>query len=123
MAPCAGIEVAHFPVRSLAQLERKVTLGWVAIIASGRDPEAHGIAHHWKDMYERVRANGALTWDDLRRFVAAYVPPDRREAPLVEHPMADHSGPIRHAQLQRPRTLAASLLEMAEPLARDRPPK
>ena len=87
MVPCPGIEVAHFPVRSLAQLEQKVTVGWLAIKASGRDAEAQGIARHWKDLYERLQDRRALTWEDLRRFVGVYVPPERRALPLVAHPI------------------------------------
>lgn len=44
MAPCAGIELAHFPVRSLEQLARKVSLGWLSYLASERDPETSGLA-------------------------------------------------------------------------------
>lgn len=72
-------------------------------------------------MFERLRDNGMLTWDDAARFVTAYVPPARRGTPLIVAPVPDRAGEIRYAQLQRPRDLDVALLEAAEKLARSRP--
>ena len=119
LTPCPGVEIAHFPVRSLDQLSRKVSLGWLACLASGRDPAANGLAVHWKHLFERLRDAGSLSLEDAAQFVTAYVPPERRSSPLVLSPIVDHVGPIRYSDLQKTRNLTAALLEIAEQLARD----
>jgi len=123
VTPCPGVEIAHFPVRSLDQLSQKVSLGWLSCVASGRDPEKKGIALHWKRMFEQLRDNGPLSWEDAARFVEAYIPPERRSFPLVSAPIVDHVGSIRYAGLQRSRDLTAALLEFGERLARDQASK
>jgi len=120
MTACPGVEIAHFPVRSLDQLSQKVSLGWLSCLASGRDPEASGLALHWKGMFERLRDNGPLSWEDAARFVSAYAPPERRSLPLVSARIVDHVGRLRYSGLQRSRDLTAALIEFAERLARDR---
>ncbi len=121
MVPCPAIEVAHFPVRSLDQLGQKAALGWLACVAAERDPEAIGIATHWQRLYEKLRDNGALAWEDAAEFVSVYVPPEHRASALVPDPVADRAGPMLHGALQRPRNLTSALLELAERLARERP--
>lgn len=97
MVPCAGIEVAHFPVRSLEQLTRKALTGWPAYLRSGRDPARAGFAPHWKLLHERCLERGRLTWGDAREFISHYLPPAHRASPLVEAPVAQRCGPLRFA--------------------------
>jgi hypothetical protein len=80
--------VAHCPVRSRSQLESKVILGHLAYRLRGADD----IGFHWRDLYEELRAGGALTDDRLREIACNYsversewLPPERVE--LVDDPV------------------------------------
>src|SRR5213076_1042811 len=44
--------IAHVPVRSRRQLEKKIVIGYLAhLIAHPNEPH---IAYHWRDLYEEI---------------------------------------------------------------------
>src|SRR5688572_21107883 len=52
------LSLAHCPVRSRAQLESKVRLGYEALLAAGGLNSA--MAYHWRDLYEDFRVGAAM---------------------------------------------------------------
>jgi hypothetical protein len=62
--------LAHFPVRSSVQLERKVVLGYLAHLATKPDNPAR--AFHWRDMFEELRDGGILSEERLRQVAFNY---------------------------------------------------
>jgi hypothetical protein len=61
--------LAHFPVRSPAQLERKIRHGRNVRSTYRPTPSASG---HWLHLYERIFRSGGATPEMLRRIAAAY---------------------------------------------------
>ncbi len=112
-----SVRNAHFPVRSIEQLSRKGALGWISFLASGQDPEKHGFALHWKQIYERISRGRALVHRDLRDFVALYAP-EAAGKPLVADPLPRGDYVLKYTALCRPRPLMEVVLELAERLAR-----
>lgn len=79
--------LAHCPVRSSAQLQAKIVVGWLAHCAAG----AKG-AFHWRDLYAELRDGAVLTEDRLREIACNYGLPRERwlapaEVELVEDPV------------------------------------
>lgn len=91
--------VAHVPVRSRRQLEKKIVIGYLAhMVAHGSVPN---IAYHWRELYEEFRAG--TRWDDdrLRQIASNYglrradwQPVDT--IALVDDPI-DFAGELRYA--------------------------
>jgi len=88
--PSAIAALAHFPVRSIDQLVRKIELGWAAHCAAARsDPT---LAFHWRELHEEIAARGAPTPQRLAEIAVNYgLPMARWQAanaiPLVEDPL------------------------------------
>jgi hypothetical protein len=61
--------LAHFPVRSLEQFERKIIRGWHARLIHCPMPD---ISSHWRHVYESMVSTGAATPQLLRRIAADY---------------------------------------------------
>ncbi len=66
----AGVALAHFPVRSVAQLSGKVIIGEWALASRNNRRRAEGF--HWRDLHDRVMRGDVLTADDLRTIAANY---------------------------------------------------
>ncbi len=86
--------VAHVPVRSRRQLEKKVLIGYLAHLAA--QCGANHVAYHWRDLYEEIRAGRAIDAARLRMIACNYGLPrdawqDTATIPLVRDPFA---GPI-----------------------------
>jgi hypothetical protein len=84
------IALGHCPVRSRPQLEAKIVVGYLAHLASG--PARRDLAHHWRRLYEELRAGAVLTPDRLREIACNYgVQPTLWQAPdtieLIEDPV------------------------------------
>jgi len=62
--------LAHFPVRSGEQIERKVTIGWRAHQAARRSNV--DLAFHWRELYEAFRRGGPPSSTDLLTIAANY---------------------------------------------------
>jgi hypothetical protein len=76
------IALAHCPVRSAAQLERKVVLGYEAHLATTPENDRH--AFHWRDLYGEIRAGRALTAERLEEIAANYGLPREKWLPLAK---------------------------------------
>ena len=84
------VALAHLPVRSAQQLERKVTIGWLAHRAASRSNS--DLAFHWRELYEAFRHTGPPSPPELRAIAANYGvaralwrPID--DIPLIEDPL------------------------------------
>jgi hypothetical protein len=82
-----GVGLAHFPVRSVAQLQSKILLGWGAYVAMGSPPKRYG--WHQRRLFERLELGEAWTHDDLCDIAARYVDADLsgEPPPIVLDPL------------------------------------
>jgi hypothetical protein len=62
--------VAHVPVRSVEQLERKIVIGYLAHLVA--NPDRPNMAFHWRDAYEEIRAGRAYDPIRLREIAVNY---------------------------------------------------
>lgn len=84
------VALAHLPVRSSAQLERKVMQGYKAHLATKPDNGQH--AFHWRDLHDEIEAGGKLGADRLREIACNYGLPREKWRPagtieLIEDPV------------------------------------
>jgi hypothetical protein len=84
------IALAHCPVRSRAQLERKITLGYRAHLATQPANDKQNL--HWAQLYDELRSGAALTPARLREIACNYGLPREKWQPvdrieLVEDPV------------------------------------
>jgi len=68
--PQDTVAIAHLPVRSAAQLERKIVLGYRAHLAT--QPANAQQNFHWRDLYEEIEAGRSLTAERLREIACNY---------------------------------------------------
>jgi Glycosyl transferase family 2 len=66
----SDLAIAHYPVRSEAQIKSKVILGWLAHIAMGRHTQ--GISYHWQALYERFLQRPHASLNELRDITMHY---------------------------------------------------
>lgn len=108
--------LAHFPVRSVAQVTARALIGWPVRLARGASPKKHW-GTHW--LFERVRNGEVIRNEDLAELGAYYAQPlteEARNAPveLLRDPVvAPGSYTLsRPGQLSAPpQVIAARLLE------------
>lgn len=67
------LSLAHCPVRSRAQLESKVRLGYQALLETGGLNSA--MAYHWRELYEDLESGIPLSDSRLRVIAANYTVP------------------------------------------------
>ena len=84
------VAVAHCPVRSRAQFESKIIVGYLANLAAQRTDRL--LARHWRELYNELRAGGAFGEERLREIASNYGLPMKRWRPssgieLVEDPV------------------------------------
>lgn len=82
--------LAHCPVRSRAQFEAKVIIGYLANVASR--PRDRRLARHWRELYNELRAGKVLDDERLRETATNYGLPIRNWRPaadieLIEDPV------------------------------------
>jgi hypothetical protein len=65
-----GLTLAHFPIRSTEQLTAKVMIGTWNLRLRERQPR--GEASHWRSLFERILASGALTEADVTEVATMY---------------------------------------------------
>jgi len=104
VAPVALAALAHVPVRSSAQLVRKIRNGWRAHVAARRDDPT--LATHWHDLYEEFERDGEPTGARFRELSLNYglSPPLWRPAAdiaLVDDPLPA-TVPLRYRDLALP---------------------
>jgi glycosyl transferase family 2 len=86
-----AIALAHCPVRSAQQLQRKIIVGYLAHLATL--PRNDQQAFHWRDLYEEYRAGRTVDAARLKQIASNYSLPRSRWQPadaieLVEDPVA-----------------------------------
>jgi Glycosyl transferase family 2 len=86
-----GVRLAHFPVRSVAQIQAKVLVGWGGYLALGYDENAYG--WHQERLFRELESSGRWTDHDLQRIATLYCDPGRSgPADLVDDPMPPVDG-------------------------------
>jgi hypothetical protein len=108
-----GVRVAHFPVRSQAQMETKAALAWSSYVAMGY--EGGGLGEHWRRLTEAYAKGEAAP---IREQAYGY-PGDPR--PVSEDDLIDDPLPfaheLRYASLSVPNP-ARTVAGFAEQIAR-----
>lgn len=93
--PSAIAALAHFPVRSIDQLVRKIEVGWAAHCAAARsDPT---LAFHWRELHEKIAAQGPPTPARLREIALNYGVPMARWQPAADVAMVEDPLPVGSA--------------------------
>jgi hypothetical protein len=81
-----NVSLAHFPVRSAPQMERKIARSWPAVVRNPKRLASE--AFHWKLMHDRYNGR-ALDADDLTAIALRYSAPADAPVPgIVEDPAA-----------------------------------
>ena len=116
-----AVALAHCPVRSRAQLEGKIIVGYLAHLAAG----VNG-AHHWRALYAELRDGATLTEDHLREIACNYGLPREMWRPpteidLIEDPVPLDPAERRYASDACPDALRL-LMHYTEGLIASRPP-
>ena len=62
--------VAHIPVRSRRQLEKKIIIGYLSHMAAHGD--APHMAFHWREAYEQIRSGTSFGHAQLREIACNY---------------------------------------------------
>jgi SAM-dependent methyltransferase len=111
--------LAHCPVRSRDQLERKIVLGYLAHLATRPDNDRH--AFHWRDLFEELRDGMVLSRERLREIACNYGLPRDAWRPagtveVVEDPV-HFAFALRYGSVAVPDTLRL-LMRFTETLLR-----
>lgn len=79
------LALAHFPVRSAAQLAAKITQGWTRHLANpDRKP---GEMYHWEKLLDRCASPAPLTPEELERIALTYARTDDAVPGIVLDPL------------------------------------
>jgi hypothetical protein len=81
-----GIELAHFPVRSLIQIQSKALIGWPKFLAMGFN-ETHGLAYQWLRLNELLLERADWDANDFYRIAWHYLDEDEKRPELVFDPL------------------------------------
>jgi hypothetical protein len=113
------VALAHCPVRSRGQLERKVIIGYLAHLAT--QPTNDRQAFHWRDLYDDLRAGRHLSDERLREIACNYGLPRDIWQPVTAIELIDDpvqiSFELRYEAETREETLAL-LMRFTETLVR-----
>ncbi|MDQ2962817.1 MAG: glycosyltransferase family 2 protein [Pseudomonadota bacterium] len=89
--------LAHCPVRSRAQLEGKIIVGYLAHLAAR--PDDRRLARHWRELYNELRTGATLTEERLREIASNYGLPPKNWRPVTEIELVED--PVRLSAEQR----------------------
>ena len=67
-----GIAVAHFPLRSRAQLLSKIIVGWMANLAIRPNARESSLCYHWRQLFDRICGGVTFTDAELSRISLDY---------------------------------------------------
>jgi glycosyl transferase family 2 len=119
------LALAHYPVRSAAQVTNKTVIGYLAHLAAGRPrPEELRLATHWRRCYEEMVLQGA-THDMTEAQLLAWFHGRRDVQPHANALVCDPTpapDALRYAHLAHTDAYA-TLARFAEALIRSRPGK
>ncbi len=112
------LALAHCPVRSRAQFEAKIIVGYLANVASR--PTDRRLARHWRELYGELRAGGSFGEARLREIASNYGLPLKNRRPVTEIELVED--PVRFTAVRRYRSDAVCdplrlLLRFTEMLA------
>jgi len=118
-AVASDLVLAHFPVRSAAQIKNKALLGWISRLASSEDTDKANF--HLKRIFEDLRSGRDPSAEELRNLAINYgtkEPADGGNAELVFDPVKQ-AAPLRlPSSVGSTFTILTDMLEqMAEELA------
>jgi hypothetical protein len=106
-----GVPLAHFPIRSIEQMQRKALVGWSAYMVAGVEERG---GYQWRALFERLTCGRAWSKADFYEFAAGYpegpIPP--QDVELVDEPLpADYA--MRYLELANadPLFAAAATIE------------
>lgn len=108
----ANARLAHFPVRSTAQVVIKILIGQLSNMLNPgiRD----GNAFHWKSIYDKVRIDWSTTQDEIEQFAREYS--DFNSSGYVRDPLSLPGDlECRYSDLTEPdldRSIASFLLDV-----------
>lgn len=104
--------LAHFPVRSVAQLHGKVLVGWLAYLvrnqAQGQVPTQ---GFQWQVLYERIVRGAGISSGDITHEALGYAQPVRPQRPrtwpdeVIEDPVTPAYAALRLQHLARTEAL------------------
>jgi hypothetical protein len=109
-----AVRLAHFPIRSVAQIQAKALLGWTTMLAL--DFAGRG-GFQWERMYADLVAQQTWTQLDLTRHALAYV---SREGSGAEQPVAlveDPLEPVERRYVEREMTLLEVCIALTRQLS------
>lgn len=66
----AGLNIAHFPLRSINQTKSKVLLGYPNTLS--RNTVVKGTSFHYEVMFDKIRNNGNLSMEDVTKMAKQY---------------------------------------------------
>jgi hypothetical protein len=99
----ASAALAHFPVRSLEQLQGKVLVGWLAYLAKHNIRKVAGEGFQWQALYEKCTSAAGLNLEDVTREALTYAQPGNPQrswpADVVEDPVAAQYGELTYRAL------------------------
>ncbi len=116
------VALAHCPVRSRAQFEAKIIVGYLANLVAG--PTDRRLARHWRELYDDLRAGGSFSEGRLGEIASNYGLPMKNWRPsseiaLVEDPVTlDFE--LRYSGSSAPDVLRQVMLFTEALIARDR---
>jgi hypothetical protein len=94
MTTSDALFLAHFPVRSEAQLRSKIMSGWLSAAAS--PTRGSGEAKHWQVLYQRLKNPSPLTGDEIKSIASSYSAEDEGYE-LIHDPLPTTMQPLQLA--------------------------
>jgi hypothetical protein len=91
------VALGHCPVRSRAQFESKIIVGYLANLAAQRADRL--LARHWRELYNELRSGGTFGEERLREIASNYGLPMKKWRPSSEIGLVED--PVRLAEEQR----------------------
>jgi hypothetical protein len=107
-----ALRIAHYPVRSIDQLQTKAALGWTAYVAMGY--EGGGLGDHWRQFSEAFDRGEPIALRDIA-FGYPYGPQPFLDDDLIEDPVP-FVHELRYLELAKPkpsRTIARFSVQVA----------
>lgn len=121
LPPLKDLALAHYPVRSAAQLTNKTIVGYLAHLAAGRpEVEERRLATHWRRCYEDMIVRGATRGMTEAQLMAWF----HGRSSVLAHELVSDPTPapdaLRYTHLVR-NDAYATLARFTEALIRARP--
>jgi hypothetical protein len=106
----ASAALAHFPVRSLEQLQGKVLVGWLAYLAKHSVKKVPGEGYQWQRLYEKCTSPAGLNGADVTGEALSYAQPGNPQrswpADVLEEPVTPQYGELAYRALGSVSSLA-----------------